>query len=224
MKFELIPLKRNVSEDILLQDLKNVAQKLGVDKLSRGLYDANGKFSACTIVRRFDSWRNALGKVGLKVSEKQNDRIDDEEYFRNLESVWRNLGKQPAKGDIEKPLSKYSVTAYIKRFGRWRKALERFVKYVNEESDISSEGAIKNLKSEPATRNQTSRAINWRSRFLVMRRDNFKCKNCGRSPATDQNIILHVDHIKAWTNGGETILENLQTLCSICNVGKSNLE
>ena len=175
-------------------------------------------------MRRFDSWRNALGKVGLKVSEKQNDRIDDEEYFRNLESVWRNLGKQPAKGDIEKPLSKYSVTAYIKRFGRWRKALERFVKYVNEESDISSEGAIKNLKSEPATRNQTSRAINWRSRFLVMRRDNFKCKNCGRSPATDQNIILHVDHIKAWTNGGETILENLQTLCSICNVGKSNLE
>jgi len=31
-----------------------------------------------------------------------------------------------------------------------------------------------------------------------------------------------VDHITAWSNGGETILENLQTLCSDCNLGKSN--
>ena len=51
-----------------------------------------------------------------------------------------------------------------------------------------------------------------------------KCKKCGRSPATDPSIILHVDHIKAWANGGETVLENLQTLCSMCNIGKSDLE
>jgi len=50
-------------------------------------------------------------------------------------------------------------------------------------------------------------------RFLVMRKDKFKCKNCGRSPATGQSIVLHVDHIKLWANGGETVLENLQTLC-----------
>jgi len=57
-----------------------------------------------------------------------------------------------------------------------------------------------------------------------MRRDNFKCKKCGRSPATDPKVILHVDHKKAWTNGGETVLENLETLCSKCNIGKSDLE
>ena len=57
-----------------------------------------------------------------------------------------------------------------------------------------------------------------------MRQDNFKCKNCGRSPATDPTIILHVDHKTAYANGGETVLENLQTLCSKCNIGKSNLE
>lgn len=56
-----------------------------------------------------------------------------------------------------------------------------------------------------------------------MRCDNFKCKNCGRSPATDPTIILHVDHKTAWANGGETVLENLQTLCSVCNIGKSDL-
>ncbi|KAB2833205.1 MAG: HNH endonuclease, partial [Candidatus Brocadia sp.] len=57
----------------------------------------------------------------------------------------------------------------------------------------------------------------------VMRNDNFKCRICGRSPATDQNIKLEVDHVKPWSKGGETVIENLQTLCSDCNSGKSNL-
>lgn len=57
-----------------------------------------------------------------------------------------------------------------------------------------------------------------------MRCDNFKCKNCGRSPATDPKIILHVDHIVPYSSGGETTPDNLQTLCSVCNIGKSNLE
>jgi len=57
-----------------------------------------------------------------------------------------------------------------------------------------------------------------------MRRDNFRCKHCGRSPATDPSIIVHVDYVKAWANGGETIIEKLQTLCSKCNIGKSDLE
>ncbi|MEW6748894.1 MAG: HNH endonuclease [Candidatus Micrarchaeota archaeon] len=57
-----------------------------------------------------------------------------------------------------------------------------------------------------------------------MKRDNFKCKKCGRSPATDQSVILHVDHIKPYSKGGETTIENLETLCSVCNIGKSNEE
>jgi hypothetical protein len=28
-----------------------------------------------------------------------------------------------------------------------------------------------------------------------MRKDNFKCVACGRNPATDPKIVLHVDHI-----------------------------
>jgi 5-methylcytosine-specific restriction endonuclease McrA len=35
-------------------------------------------------------------------------------------------------------------------------------------------------------------------------------------------VQLHVDHIKPWSLGGETVAENLQTLCDQCNAGKSN--
>ena len=56
-----------------------------------------------------------------------------------------------------------------------------------------------------------------------MHRDNFKCCKCGKSPAKDPSVELHVDHIIPWAKGGETVLENLQTLCSDCNLGKSDL-
>lgn len=70
---------------------------------------------------------------------------------------------------------------------------------------------------------KTSRNINLRLRYQVLKRDNFKCVICGRSPAKDPNIELHIDHIIPWSKGGETIIDNLRTLCSDCNLGKSNI-
>ncbi|MGH6770170.1 MAG: HNH endonuclease [Xanthobacteraceae bacterium] len=33
---------------------------------------------------------------------------------------------------------------------------------------------------------------------------------------------MHVDHILAFAKGGRTVLENLQTLCEACNLGKGD--
>jgi hypothetical protein len=59
-------------------------------------------------------------------------------------------------------------------------------------------------------------------RFKVLQRDQFRCKLCGRSPATELGCKLHVDHIVPFSKGGRTTFENLQALCLHCNVGKSN--
>lgn len=56
-----------------------------------------------------------------------------------------------------------------------------------------------------------------------MRRDDFKCRICGRSPAVHPGTVLHVDHVHPWSKGGETVMANLQTLCDQCNIGKSDL-
>lgn len=55
-------------------------------------------------------------------------------------------------------------------------------------------------------------------RYDVMRRDNFRCRLCGRSAAN--GIELEVDHIIPISRGGTSDKDNLQTLCRDCNRGK----
>lgn len=71
---------------------------------------------------------------------------------------------------------------------------------------------------------RSTRAISDKLRYQVLKRDNFKCCACGASPAKDPAVELHIDHIIPWSRGGETTLQNLQTLCSRCNIGKSDSE
>jgi len=57
-------------------------------------------------------------------------------------------------------------------------------------------------------------------RFDVFRRDGFRCRVCGEN--ADSGAKLHVDHIKPVSKGGTSDIENLQTLCQACNMGKGN--
>ena len=57
-------------------------------------------------------------------------------------------------------------------------------------------------------------------RWQVFQRDAWKCVACGRGAA--DNAILHIDHIVPRSKGGSGTLDNYQTLCNVCNLGKSN--
>lgn len=223
MKFELEEYHCNIKDEELIADLRRIALELDKTSVTEAENKERGKYATTTHIRRFGSWHNAMVKAGLR-KNRSTLNLTDEELYKNLEEIWIKLGRQPKYQELQKPFSKYLIGVYENRFGTWRKALEKFVAYINKEESVSSEETIKDLKVEPSTQHKTSRNINWRLRFIVMKRDDFKCQSCGRSPATDPSIILHVDHVNAWANGGETVLENLQTLCSKCNIGKSDLE
>lgn len=65
-----------------------------------------------------------------------------------------------------------------------------------------------------------SKRASKRTRYLVLKRDNFTCQNCGgKAP----QVQLEVDHVTPRSKGGDDSLRNLTTLCSDCNRGKSNL-
>jgi ATP adenylyltransferase len=58
-------------------------------------------------------------------------------------------------------------------------------------------------------------------------RDNWTCCSCGVHRHDDEftnRRPFHVDHIKPKSKGGNDSLENLQLLCSRCNLSKGNMD
>ena len=61
-------------------------------------------------------------------------------------------------------------------------------------------------------------------RLEVLKRDNYTCRICGRSPVTVPGLELEVDHIEPFSQGGTDSFDNYQTLCQRCNRGKGDHE
>ena len=205
-------------DQALIDDLKRTIQTLHKNTLTIAEYDEHGMYNSSTIIRRFGTWNKGLQLAGISISNKF---YTDQELFDNLATVWLQLGKQPSRRDLTHVNSPISYKAYERRFGKWSDAVKAFVEYYNR-----SDGELqltKDFSVGEASTKVAPRDVSLRLRFQVMRRDNFRCCICGASPAKDPSIELHIDHVIPWSKGGETSIENLQTLCSVCNLGKSNL-
>lgn len=230
------------SDDVFFADIRAVATQLGRNYVSTEEYAKYGKYSHGSKVKKYKSWdaimrASGLGRTPFRTGP--NLKYSDEELFQEIERVWIKFGRQPTITDIKNGEFSVGKNTFNRHFGGWRNALEAFVKYINsadisESSSGNDTDSIKdstdytktnsqNLESSNSTTHTTRRDINLRLRFKVMARDNFKCCICGQSPATDPTVVLHIDHIKPWAKGGETTMDNLQTLCSKCNLGKSDL-
>lgn len=223
-----------IREEVLLDDIKRVASDLNKPDITATEYDSLGKYTSTTMNVRFGSWNKAKEKASLVVTRTIGN--SNEDLFQNIIELWTLIGRQPKYGEVVAPNSKYNGSTYARRFGSWRSALEAFIEYVNSENDTDKDppsvpdlvpleetSGRKSETSKVFKTKKTSRNINLRLRWTILKRDNFCCRKCGRSPAKDPSIVLHVDHIVPWSRSGETVIENLETLCQTCNLGKSNL-
>jgi HNH endonuclease/Homing endonuclease associated repeat len=215
-KFQLKRVKgAPVSSESLIADIRHVAEVAGTKIVTQKLYTEIGTFDPTTVSRRFGSWNQAVVAAGLNVANELNYR--DERLFENIMRLWEHYGRQPRQTELLRPPSLISQGPYKRRFRTWMSALEEFVAYAN------SQDMLPPSPSAAATSHRTSRDPSLRLRFRVLKRDNFSCRACGTSPALKPGLSLHVDHVKPWSRGGETIEDNLQTLCESCNLGKSNV-
>jgi len=207
-----------VPDEELIADLRRVAQELGTDSVSARQYQSLGRYSHTTQLKRSGTWNEALRRAALEISNRQD--IPDGDLFENILILWQHFGRQPRRREVDSSPSIISHQPYNRRFGSWMNALKAFVDYANGTgADLAGDQAEIDIGSQ----HQTGRDPSLRLRWRVLQRDNFKCCACGASPAITFGIELHVDHIHPWSEGGDTVLENLQALCSDCNLGKSNL-
>ena len=145
--------------------------------------------------------------------KKTSNRYSKEDLFQNIKTVWDYKGGQPFCRDMDCYPSYICFNTYFNRFGSWKNAIIEFIKYSN--------GEIKLEKG--VTANKTKRKnLNNSLRYDIMKRDNFRCVYCGKSPATNSNVELQIDHTIPISKGGTNNIDNLKTICKECNVGKNN--
>jgi hypothetical protein len=214
-KFQLERVRAPVTDEELISDIQRVAEVAGTKVVSFRLYSEVGNYHPSTAALRFGTWNKALIAAGLEMASERD--ITDGRLFENLMHLWEHYGRQPRFRELARPPSVISSGPYQRRFRSWMKALEEFVAYANAQ-DMQPPISV-----EAASGHKTGRDPSLRLRFRVMKRDNFSCCACGASPSLKLGLSLHVDHIKPWSLGGETVEENLQTLCEPCNLGKSNV-
>ena len=96
---------------------------------------------------------------------------------------------------------KYDLSTFLANFGSWSLSV----------SEVGFRGARLILNGD-------TRKAKGKLRQRVLERSGYKCKECGRSE--EEGAFLNVDHIIPFSQGGRTIDENLQVLCSCCNLRK----
>ncbi len=215
--------RRDISNGEIIEDLQRVSRELHGQPVTVVSYNERGSFGSTTVLRKFGSWNAGLAEAGLPLANRIN--IPDDELFENLANLWTKLGRQPFGRDLVEKANEslFSLGTYEKRFGSWNKALVAFSDSINETEPRAEleDSEYVNLPDRKSSR--TPRKINWRIRSRILIRDSCICQMCGASPAKNPDVSLHVDHIYPWSKGGETVVENLQTLCEQCNIGKSDV-
>ncbi len=222
---------KGITNEELLEEIRQIAVKLNKEFITHRDFNNNSIFHSSTVVSRFSSWDKALRSAGLKSHIRP--KLTKMDLFENILTVWLNYGRQPKCSEMNVKPSTISSTTYLTKFGSWMKALHEFEIFVNSDNEVQEKRetdiletqdiSTKELeKKETEIKPEFKRNIPLGLRYQILKRDRFRCVKCGKSPATELNCKLHIDHILPFSKGGKTVINNLQTTCQECNLGKGN--
>lgn len=238
--------QRNRSDKIprekILEELENAAKIFNYKEFGFRDFNKVSKISSGTVKNEFQAWKNALLELKTRLNKKgldlqpRNSRsqianLTDKKLFDEMERIWKKVGHRPSRVEWDASMPQIKIGAYRYRFNGWQNACLKFIEYkMGKTITVDEDDNIKNSSIETETKQTIikisgdTRTVSAGLRVQVLNRDNFRCVFCGRSPATDEGVKLHIDHIIPFSKGGKTTPDNLQTLCNECNLGKSDKE
>jgi hypothetical protein len=117
-------------------------------------------------------------------------------------------------------MAKGLPTRWESLIGRLNECYLRDDDFEDDAEAVSSGLDLKEIDATAASAAESRVRVMPAIRWQVFQRDGWRCVACGRG-AHDE-VILHVDHIVPRSRGGRDELDNFQTLCNACNLGKSN--
>jgi hypothetical protein len=216
---------RRISVNDIITKLKEYSKNTGETSFSQKEFCEYYSLNRSVFSNKKINFNKIMKELNF-TTPKRSRKYTDDDRFENLLTVWTFYGRQPNYDEMKKYPSVVGPKAYVTRWGSWRKALEFFIEKINFDN-VSNKEYLKeyidiSTKTNIEIKKEDKREIPLGLRFSILKRDNYKCVICGRSPATTMGIELHIDHIIPFSKGGKTIVGNLQTLCNECNIGKSN--
>lgn len=119
-----------------------------------------------------------------------------------------------AKGEEERFLSLLKMMNDL----IWEADVDDLVTAYEEKrkAKLNDDALLEQAKESAGRRIKVMPSMRWQ----VFQRDKWRCVACGKN--ADDHIWLEVDHILPRSKGGKNEISNYQTLCNICNSGKSN--
>lgn len=221
------------STEAMIEEIRRVATHYNNRRFSRREYDAvAASCKGSAVLARFGSWRAALDATGLNLTVEGKNRwfISDEQLFEEMARVWSLVGHRPSHDEWVSLKPRFSYTTYKARFKGWLNACAAFMAHATGQKVAPPTQPFAAVKARvlkvacPASRTASpeKRNVSEKLRYRVLARDQFKCALCGRSPANEPGVKLHVDHVLPFSKGGKTTFENLRSVCSQCNWGKGN--
>jgi 5-methylcytosine-specific restriction endonuclease McrA len=209
-----------VTKREIIESLQSFAREKQLRTFTQKAYDRWPKRVLCSsqIGVRFSGWHKAMEAAGL--SPQWTFTKDPTEMVETYMDCWEEHDDAPTEKAFEAYLkkrgSKYTLGHYKRHFGGLRRLASRVVNY--HDKRISESQLIERWEGSRKSRTPIPAAL----RYQVLRRDGEKCRICGKGAA--DGVLLEVDHIIPVSKGGSNDLNNLRTLCDICNRGRGDKE
>lgn len=206
--------------------MRKLAKTLGSETVTSGEYRKYGTYDCSQMFRYYHSWDRILKEAGLTSTMYRigtGKQISDIELLQEIQRVWNLLNRQPKVSDFDDGIFRFSLNTFSRRFGGWQKSLEAFVKWIEDDflEKMDDDIVVVEAKEAPYSIRGTVN-ISLALKLKVMDRDGYMCVKCGANRQTDPEVKFHIDHIISWVDGGATELDNLQLLCSTCNLKKGS--
>lgn len=164
--------------------------------------------------RTYEQYKNEIN-VLPKLSSRPTAKKVGVPYI-----LFNNVEKKLVNKTIQKPVLSTSIICTINyRSPKGRNSYQKRWIYSYEDIYTGCERVQKQVEQRNSNQHQR-RLMTDSLRYDILKRDKFRCVLCGRS--ADDGIQLQVDHIVPVSKGGKSVPSNLRTLCSSCNMGKSD--
>ncbi|MGE0085005.1 MAG: DEAD/DEAH box helicase family protein [Desulfococcaceae bacterium] len=180
------------------QDNKNQTLDLDLIRIARHIAQSGKPPVFCTFEERD---QHDLSRIAFDAVQKRMDDLTIDELlikeFNSPDKLWqlfyRDYNRFASAFDAER-----------------RRAIHR-IKY----------NSIPKMNIPQPEFVETKRELSEQEKEQVFIRDNYTCLCCGKTRIKGKRVKFEVDHIIPVKFGGQTTVDNSQTLCSVCNKAKS---